>query len=195
MIEFKQASISAPFLIEKPDDPYITAANEAFTQYFSYMLPPGEQSFEPVTSLCYPVVDKVDYIDLVSNPNFPDNYEVKAMLIVNFYWKHLIKNILPSHSKGIVIVFEFQTMENSFTYQVDGSYTHYLGPGDKHDPKYNKMKISRRLNGLESFRSGSSKYYGLPLHSNKNKTYTLHIYPSDDMKSSKLIYLVIKIRS
>jgi hypothetical protein len=185
-MELKQAVISHPQMVEKPDDPEVTAVNELICEYFSAFLAHDENCNEPNAFWLYPVIDKVDYIDVTSDPKFPQDYEVKGLVVTNVYWKHLIRNILPLNSRGVVIVFEYAYTKEVFTYQIDGPVAEYMGSGDKHDPKYDKMKISRRLNDLDAYRSGVSKYYGLPLHSGGNKTYTVHIYPSDDMKSSKL---------
>jgi hypothetical protein len=189
MMQLKQAAIShTQMIVETPAAP---AMDDPVCTYYTAFLEPGENCLEPNGFWYYPVLDKVDYIDVTSNPNFPQDYEVKGFVITNVYWKHLIRNILPHNSKGVIIVFEYENTKEMFTYQIDGPLARYVGGGDKHDPKYDKFKISRRLNDLDSYRLGASKYYGLPLHSGDNKTYTVHIYPSDDMKSSKLQWLTV----
>ena len=140
----------------------------------------------------YPVINQYDLIDLQSAAAYDDNIKVKAFIFANVYWKHLIRNILPPNSKGIVVVFEnshFSLSENrvtvdQFTYQIDGPNAKFLGGGDKHDSKFDDLKISRDILNLDSFRSGESKYFGLPLLT-ENNTYTLHIYPSNDLQSRK----------
>jgi hypothetical protein len=183
MMQLKQSAISASTLVDEiPADAVI---DDRYCEYFSSFLEPGENCREPNCFWFYPVVDTIDYIDVTSDPKYPQDYEVKAFITTNVYWKHLIRNILPQNSKGVIIVFEYEYTKEMFTYQIDGPIARYIGGGDKHDSKYDKFKISRRLNDLGSYRLGTSKYYGLPLHSGRNKTYTVHIYPSDDMKSSK----------
>jgi hypothetical protein len=53
----------------------------------------------------------------------------------------------------------------------------YLGREDQHDPKYNKMSISRKLQ--ETFTV--SRYSGVPLNFDVCP-YTISLYPSDEFK-------------
>jgi hypothetical protein len=185
MMELKQAAISESKLFQ--DDSVDPEGDERYCNFLSSFLEPGEACFEPNCFWYYPVVDTIDYIDITTDPKYPQDYEVKAFITIIVFWKHLIRKILPQNSKGLVIVFEYQYTNDTFTYQIDGPSARYLGIGDKHDPKYDKFKISRLLNDMLAYQTstGDSKYYGLPLHTGHNKTYMVHIYPSDDMKSSK----------
>jgi hypothetical protein len=182
-MQLKQCAITASTLIK--DVSVHPEMDARYCQHLSQFLESGENCREPNTFWFYPVVDKIDYIDVTSDPKYPQDYEVKAFITTIVYWKHLLRNILPQNSIGIAIVFEYEYTKDMFTYHIDGPLAQYLGEGDKHDSKYDKYKISRRLNDLDSYRLGTSKYYGLPLHAGRNKTYTVHIYPSDAMKSSK----------
>jgi hypothetical protein len=193
-MQLKQATISSPDLVERPDDPEYVAIMDSWCEYLSALIPSDENCREPLSSWLYPILDKVDYIDVTSNPKYPQDYEVKGFIGIEVYWKHLLRNILPPNSRGVVIVFEYQFTNEMFTYQIDGPEARYLGAGDKHDSKFENLKIthSLSLHDLDSYRLGVSKYYGLPLHSSHNSTYKVHIYPSDEMKSSKLPQLSLK---
>jgi hypothetical protein len=59
-----------------------------------------------------------------------------------------------------------------------GPNVKYLGRGDLHDSKYDKIFISRKLH--ETF--NVNRYSGVPLNSDVCP-FTLNIYPSDDFKS------------
>ena len=190
-MEKKQAFLSRTALIDKPEDPEITETNKLWCEYYADYLPPDENCLEPIVFWYYPVVDKIDYIDITSNPNYPDDYEVIGFIISDIYWKHLLRDILPPNSKGIVIVFEHELYKEQFTYQVDGPNARFLGGGDKHDPKYDQMRISRDIFDLGDFRMGSSKYFGVPVYRSENYTYTISVYPSDEMKSRKCDNLAI----
>ena len=187
MINNKQASLGRPELIARPDDPDVMATYELWCEFFADFLPPDEDCLEPLSYWYYPIVDKINYIDIKTNPKFPQDYEVKAFLNAAIYWKHLVRDILPPNSKGIVIVFEHQQNNDRFTYQIDGPVATYLGSGDLHDKKYDYMQVHRNLFDLHSYRSGKSEYYGLPMNFSGNNTYYVTIYPSETMQDSKCV--------
>lgn len=186
MLVNKQASVGKPDLVIRADDPpETTAVYNIWCDYFKDFLPPDENCLEPLSFWYYPIVDKMDRIDVTKNPKFPEDYEVKAFLNAGIYWKHLVRDILPPNSRGFIIVFEHQLYNDQFTYQIDGPVARFLGGGDLHNPKYNYMGITRNLFDLDSFRIGKSEYYGLPINVMGNNTYTVSVYPSDEMKESK----------
>ena len=185
MMEHKQASIGVPKLLSRPDDsPEQVETNQLWCDYFTDYLPPDENCLEPVSFWYYPIVDKMDYIDVTRNPKFQDDYEIKGFLNSAIYWKHLVRDILPPNSRGFIVVIEHELHKEQFTYQIDGPVARFLGGGDHHDPKYNYMEISRNLFDLDTYRIGKSEYFGLPINVNGNYTYKVYVYPSDDMKSS-----------
>ena len=191
LIDRKEAFIGAPFMIEKPDDPIVTEINGLWCEFYQDFIRKSENCLEPMSSWSYPVLDKVDYIDVKTNPSYPEDYEMKAFLMTDIYWRQLIRDILPPNSGGVVIVFEHEFSKEQFTYQVDGPNARFLGGGDKHDPKYDQMRISREIFDLGDFRMGSSKYFGVPVYRSENYTYTISVYPSDEMKSRKCDNLAI----
>ena len=132
----------------------------------------------------YPILDHIGSISVTESPQYPDDYDVKAFLVSPVYFRHLLQDILPRSSSGIVIVFQNSYRGDTFTYQINGPGTKYLGGGDRHDPKYDNMALVTDLYDLDAFRSHKSSYFGLPIY-NANNTYTLYVYPSDEMKASK----------
>ena len=186
MMTNKHASLGRPELIDRPEDG--PAAKEVFKlwcAYFKDFLPPDEDCAEPISFWHYPLVNKMNLIDIKTNSKFPEDYEVLAFVHAAIYWKHLVRDILPPNSKGFVIVFEHKQNNDKFTYQIDGPVAKYLGSGDRHDPKYDYMKITQNLFDLDGYRIGKSEYYGLPISVTGNNTYVVSVYPSDNMKESK----------
>jgi hypothetical protein len=47
-----------------------------------------------------------------------DNDDVVAVLSSSFYWRDVLKDVLPEQSKGLVVVIE-NSCSASFTYQVE----------------------------------------------------------------------------
>lgn len=92
-----------------------------------------------------------------------------------------IRDILPPGSNGIVSVFE-STCTGQFTYEILGPDVKYLGVGDLHDSRYDHLGRHSPLVNLNSFSARNSAYTGLPLDYDSCPI-TVHLYPSDDMKS------------
>jgi hypothetical protein len=101
---------------------------------------------------------------------------------MTFYWRDLIKEILPTDSDGIIVVFENACGQN-FTYQINGPETVYLGRGNLHDPKYDELGKSSPLIELDSFSLRDRSYTGLSL-SDKGCQYMLRVYPSLEMEEN-----------
>ena len=59
----------------------------------------------------------------------------------------------------------------------------FLGGGDHHDPKYDYLGISSKLNDLKDYAIKGSRYTGLPL-ANDFCPWKINIYPSDTMKKN-----------
>jgi hypothetical protein len=77
----------------------------------------------------YPVVDRFDKIRIITDDDDDDDNDgttgnnnienrVVAMLSAGFYWRDVLKNVLPDGRKGVVVVVENQCTA-PFTYQVE----------------------------------------------------------------------------
>lgn len=59
-----------------------------------------------------------------------------------------------------------------------GPLAKYLGQGDQHDPVFEYLKVSSRLDELNAFRVNDSTYMGAPF--NKDLCpYTITVYPAN----------------
>jgi class 3 adenylate cyclase len=125
---------------------------------------------EPTSPFSYPVFDS---FDLVAR-------QVAGVISSTFYWKLYLENILPANRHGIYCVIQ-NTLNQTFTYRIDGSKASYLGVGDMHDTKYEYLKVSSDLASYlaldDSIRTKS--YTVVPINSQFN-SYSLAIYPSQD---------------
>jgi hypothetical protein len=139
--------------------------------------------------------------------------------MATIFWRDMIKDILPAGNNGTVLVFHNPWYEHltpvaalakiralacastfcsspTFTYRIDGSVAVYLGREDHHDPKYDGMVLSSRLEDLDQFSSTNSKYTGLPLNG-EYCPYTVMVYPSATMElqyvSNNPIFITIGV--
>jgi hypothetical protein len=140
-----------------------------------------------IQDLVYPIVNEMDRVVVTGAEDYvAADHKVVGMLGASFYWRSLIRNILPKGSTGIQVVFH-NPCSKSFTYQINGPNVEYLGVGDHHDPSYDSLGKSSRLDALEQFAIRGSAYSGAPIHSDFCP-FSLHLYPSDVMKDAYTSY-------
>lgn len=88
-----------------------------------------------------------------------------------------MRNILPNGSDGIVVVID-NPCNPSFTYEINGPTTRYIGKGDLHDGKYDRMGFTRSLHDLSKLALSGRNYNGLPL-AKEYCPFKISVYPSD----------------
>jgi hypothetical protein len=133
-----------------------------------------------MNDIFYPIIDSINDVTIDS-----DNVEQPAggAMALSFYWRDLIKNILPPNSKRVIVVFE-NACDQVFTYRIDGENAIYVGQGDQHDSKYDSLGTSSTFSELRnnSDSSRGSAYTGLPL-SQDFCSMKLSVYPSKVMEN------------
>lgn len=185
----REVVLSPPFMIPSPNDKAELAEAETWCEFYKDFISSNENCMEPVGQWYYPVLDSLDHVDVTKSAEYPDKYEVKAIVASEFYWRTLIRDIIPDGSKGIVLLFLNTCTDDVFTYQIDGPAVKYLGVGDYHDAKYNDMTIQSSMNELNLYQVSESEneYTGLPI-SNESCTFTFQVYPSQEMEDRKYLF-------
>jgi class 3 adenylate cyclase len=146
---------------------------------------PNEVPMEPMTDLVFPVIDTIDQVRVAGAADYnPDDHKAIGVLTGNIYWRSMIRNILPKGqgSNGIQVVFA-NPCTKSFTYQINGPDVKYLGVGDHHEHRYNERGVQKKLYELGASALHHSAYTGAPMDE-EYCPITLHLYPSDEMKSA-----------
>lgn len=89
-------------------------------------------------------------IDLAVNPC--SNLHAFPLLhqTATFYWRDLIKDLLPAGSNGIDIVFS-NPCNPSFTYQINGPNATFLGRGNLHETAFDGYGVESDLAELGSY--------------------------------------------
>jgi class 3 adenylate cyclase len=173
-------------LPDDPNDPDQVATAAGDSSWASSFIGEDEDASEPFSNILYPIIDSIN--DVTIDPDDPDimKQPVVGIFALTFYWRDLIKNLLPPNSKGVIVVFE-NTCEQVFTYRIDGEKAFYVGQGDHHDSKYDYLGVSSTFLELRnnSDSSRGSAYTGLPL-SQDFCLMTLHVYPSEVMENEYL---------
>ncbi|CAB9501720.1 Receptor-type guanylate cyclase gcy [Seminavis robusta] len=98
---------------------------------------------------------------------------VAAILSGAMAWDASFLNLLPTGVEGIHVVIR-NTCNQTYSYNIVGRDAFYLGPGDHHEPDFDKMEVEARLDlsTHPHFREYVKSGPGGPCH------YSMHIYPS-----------------
>lgn len=142
----------------------------------------GEEPVEPISDIFYPIVNGMDEVKVVvAEGHDYANHEIIGVISTSFYWRAMIRGSLSPGSDGIVVVFD-SPCNDPFTYEINGPSVKYLGVGDKHDPKYDRLGVHGKLFSLVQFSNSDSIYSGAGLDE-EFCPFTLNVYPSDVMKA------------
>jgi hypothetical protein len=128
---------------------------------------------EPAAALFYPVFDTI---------LGGLNRTLVASLEMDVEFGALFASVLPSNSNRLVCVIQ-NTCGQTFSFDIFGQISTYLGPGDQHDTKFDDMVVSALLTALES--SSASKYNGVELNMDFCP-WVLHIYGTQEMYDSHI---------
>lgn len=121
---------------------------------------------DPLSVVGYPVFDSFNLT----------TRKVAGVIGTNFYWRLYFQNLLASNSRGIICVME-TSRNQAFTYRIDDVVT-YMGPGDLHETKYSKYKVTTEISARVS-NSRIPSYTTVGLNSDYC-TYKVNVYPSQD---------------
>ena len=86
-----------------------------YADWYSDFIAPTENSYEPISEITYPIIDDIHAIQL--NPNGTQG-KVVGTLSMSFYWREVIRNILPSGKSGMIVVFDNDCSVAPFTYEI-----------------------------------------------------------------------------
>ena len=90
---------------------------EGLIDYFAAFIGPDENANEPAADINYPIINRFDRIKTVLNETDDSESEIVGALMVFFYWRDIIKNILPEGHDGLVVVFS-NPCNPSFSYSI-----------------------------------------------------------------------------
>lgn len=128
---------------------------------------------EPFTDIFFPIVNEGDEEDVKGRSNIMEHVfvnDVVGVVTVTFYWRDVLKHLLPDRMDGLHIVVE-NTCNQTFTYTWSESELIYVGAGDFHDSAYDECQTSLSLEE-EIFSSTQLGSNGCE--------YIIHTYPSSD---------------
>lgn len=189
-METKSVVMTAVANHADPNDP-VAVEQAATTSHWAIpYIDEDEDPNEPFADMYYPVIDKIE--DVVLKPS----RDTKALGVVafSFFWRHILRNILPPNSRGLILVFKNPCQKQYFTYQIDGKTPTFLGFGDKHEEKgsYEELAMTRNLTDLINL---DGMYTGLPMNG-EFCPYTITVYPSSTMEdmhvtTDPLIFTVV----
>jgi Adenylate and Guanylate cyclase catalytic domain len=164
------------------ENPETLIEAQGWIEYFSQFVAADENPYEPVMDIFYPIIDDISRVKVAGSDDYDaKNHTLVGVLAATVYWRNIIRKTLPPGSNGIAVVFN-NTCTKSFTYQINGPDVVFVGVNDKHDKKYDNLRVSSKITDLEDFSFTASVYSGAPI-SDDHCPYSLHLYPTDDMRA------------
>lgn len=155
---------------------------QGWIEWFSQFIAVGDDPYEPVMDIFYPIINDISEVKIAGTDEYDaKNHSLVGVLAATVYWRNIIRNTLTPGSNGIDVVFN-NTCTKSFTYQINGPDVKFMGVNDKHDAKYDYLRVSSKITDLDDYSFTASVYSGAPI-SEDHCPYSLHLYPTDDMRS------------
>ena len=102
--------------------------------------------------------------------------EIKAVLLIFIYWRTYLDYILPQSSDGLVVILE-NTCNQTYTYEVDGIHSTFIGNGDLHDHRYDYLGIGA---GVDVRTTDN------PDNAEQGCLYSVRVYPSQRFENEHL---------
>ena len=134
---------------------------------------------DPISTMSYPVFDNFD----------PINRQVAGFVLMTIYWRLYFTDSLPEDARGIVVVLE-NTLNQTFSYRIDGPEAVYLGSGDFHDEQYDDLVQSQDVTTyIESRADPTTRAFTAVNLNGDYCRYTMRVYPTQDMEKE---YVTIK---
>ena len=94
--------ISRTHMLPDPENPLVEAQNEAWAAWGELYIPPWEEGYEPMSEVHFPLFEKVPGGEGYD----PEPRKVGGIFVSSFYWREMLKDILPQGADGVVIVTE-----------------------------------------------------------------------------------------
>ena len=178
-----RAQLTEPYLFADPNDPAEVAALDLIADWVTDYIDPSENPREPCGDFYYPILtDATDGVNLFKSGHTASNETLAGLMVISFYWRDMMKEILPPSEEGVVIVFENECAP-TFTYQIDGPKARYLGFGDLHETRFDYLEQAAWFHQLNTFSVRKSDYTGVPLNEETCST-LLRIFPSSTFEEN-----------
>jgi hypothetical protein len=129
-IATKRAVLGTSYMNPDLTNPDEVKEAQYWADTFSGLIDPGDHPLEPASDILYPVIGRYDRIELLDGEHYnstsassnettatDDDDAIVAVLSSSFYWRDVLKNVLPEQANGLVVVIE-NPCSASFTYQI-----------------------------------------------------------------------------
>jgi hypothetical protein len=160
-----RVSISKVLNMPDSDDPWVVSEADIATNWAKDFVSPEKDPKEPWFHIFYPIAADAGSTllhpgDVITNKTKNDLSEPRAVgaITMIIYVRDLIRDVLPSDSEGVHVVFE-NTCNQTFTYQIDGPSALFLGRGDHHDPAFDSLEQKSTFVSLDKTISHGSPVY------------------------------------
>jgi signal transduction histidine kinase len=173
-------------MIAWPNDTDKQVENEAEAEWIRDYLEPDENPLEPISDIYYPmIVEALDNIhhheDHYSSETYStESNKLGAVLSLSIYWRDALRDLLPTGTAGVVVVFENPCDSPPFAYEISGPDPIYLGTGVYHSTFEDEPDLSITMDLMDVWKLGikETSYTGIPINQDVCP-FSLKVYPSE----------------
>jgi len=189
-IETHTVTIGEPYLINWDHEEEKTEYNALESEWFKPYLEPGEEAMAPVFDIYYPIIENaIDNVRLYENAGHKSSgYEttendVGALLALSIYWRDMLRDLLPSGSAGVIVVFK-NPASPPFAFEITEPTPKYLGVGYFNETCMGDqdLNITTGLLDVWDFAIANTSYTGVPVNED-NLPYTVEVYPAESARA------------
>jgi hypothetical protein len=106
------------FLSKNRSNPAQVEDDKQWANIYKSFIDEDDDPMEPVSDILYPIIDEMNRIEIFdANGNSTTKPVVLGNIATSFYWRDVLRNVLPRKRDGIIVVID-NACEASFTYQI-----------------------------------------------------------------------------
>jgi len=166
------------------NDPFTVHSYNSTNELVKLVAGSEYPSTEPFSELYYPIFDDAEE-RVLTTANGEKNSTNKGTMVGVigswFYWRDMMKEILPTGINGVIAVFK-NGCNQTFSYEINGPDVAFKGFYDAHDTQFNYLGLDSSLIDLKEYAPGINGYTGLPL-TDKLCPYRVSLFPSKVFES------------
>eukprot|EP00934_Nitzschia_sp_Nitz4_P006771 Nitzschia sp. Nitz4//scaffold112_size70979//18031//21628//NITZ4_005896-RA/size70979-processed-gene-0.34-mRNA-1//1//CDS//3329533247//6761//frame0 len=173
----------------------IGTPDAGLSSFFAGAVGDAFNTSEPFMEIYYPIFSEaVDSVSVVEGGGVSS--EMLGVVFLVFHWPNVMHDLLPDGVNGVILVVQ-TSCGSSFSYEINGPHSTFLGYGDHHDPKYDKYALQTYGLELPKWLVGGSVYSGYHV-TLQSCLYDLRVYPSDVFEeeyitSNPWIYMTVTV--
>jgi class 3 adenylate cyclase len=164
LLEAQSAIVGRSFDFSDPNDEETVGRRDVFNLFLAKYQEEGQYDEDPIADIHVPLYDDFN----------KRSRKLVGLLTCVIYWRTYFVNLLSENADGIVVVLE-NNCNQKYTYEIRGANASYVGPGDLHDAKYDRLEVVTEESAFLQVDEAARNWEG-------NCLYSIRVYPSKELE-------------